>query len=100
MRLGWEPPQFDLPLPVGGTYEAALVNSTPWPAGLVIDLHFTGAGAPITWTATIDGDTASWARTVAQVAAVVDAGNLAVSIRRTPSGGEPSIWYRGVARAV
>lgn len=100
MDLGWDPPQFGLPLTVGGTYTAALVSSVDWPAGLVIDLYFTGTGDPVTWAADITGDRAAWAKTVAEVDAITDSLLRSVALRGTPDGGEPAIWYRGSVRVV
>lgn len=100
MELGWDPPSFGLPLAAGGTYSAALESSTAWPADLTIDLHFEGSGSPITWEAEISGSTAAWSKTVAQVAAIINSNLRQVSIRGTPDGGEPSIWYRGSVRVV
>lgn len=100
MELGWDPPSFGLPLAAGGTYACALQSSTAWPAGLVIDLYFEGTGSPVTWQATIDGTQALWTKTVAQVASILNSELRTVSIRGTPSGGEPAIWYRGTVRVV
>ena len=99
MELGWDPPQGALLLPVGGTFSCTLRASADWPAG-TIDLYFTGGGTPIVWTATITGPDATWNKTVAQVAAVLDGDYGAVALRGTPSGGEPAIWYRLAVRPV
>lgn len=101
MELGYRPPPLPVLLPVGGTYAARIRNLTgPWAAGLTIDLYFEGNGAPVTWSATIAGDLASWSKTVSQVTAILSADLRTVSLRGTPSGGEPVIWRRGTVEAV
>lgn len=100
MELGWDPPSGSLLLPVGGPFSAALESSTDWPAGMAIDLHFTGDETPITWQATIVGTRASWDQTIAEVAAVLGSENRSVALRGTPSGGEPAPWYRLLVRPV
>lgn len=101
MDLGWDPPQGAILLPADGPFAAALESSTAWPAGMVIDLYFYGAApAAITWQATIDGTRASWAKTIANVAAVLSSGHRSCALRGTPSGGEPAPWYRLAVRVV
>lgn len=96
VSMGWRPPPITINVSNGGTFAAALVRKTAnWDAGDTIDLQFTGSGAPITWVATIAGDRAEWSKTVAQVAALISADNRSASLRHTPSGGEPTILYRG-----
>jgi hypothetical protein len=98
--LGYDPPQGTLLLPVGGPFSAALESSVAWPAGMVIDLYFEGEGSPVTWTATILGTRASWAKTIAEVAVILSSQRRTVALRGTPSGGEPSPWYRLTVRPV
>jgi hypothetical protein len=99
VELGWDPPRGGLLLPVGGTFTVTLRAPADWPPG-TIDLHFTGDGTPITWEAAIDGPTAVWEQTVAEVTEVLDSGYGAVALRATPTDGEPAIWYRLAVRPV
>lgn len=96
--LGREPPPLIVVLSVGGPFSAALVSSVNWPAGVAIDLRFTGPGSPVLWVATIVTNRASWNKTIAQVNAVL--AYTSVDLRYTESGGEAQIWSRGSVRLV
>jgi hypothetical protein len=98
--LGYDPPQGALLLPVGGPFSAALESSVPWPAGMVIDLYFTGEGSPVTWAASISGTRAAWDKSIAQVAEILGSNRRTVALRGTPASGEPAPWYRLTVRPV
>lgn len=98
MDFGEPLPQGSLWLPIGGPFRVSLEASTPWPDGMVVDILIEGEGSPITWTASIDGTLATWAQTIAEVAAVVESNRRTATVRRTPDGGEPIPWYRLTAR--
>lgn len=100
MELGFRPPPLTVLLPVGGKFDARTVASEPWPEDFTIDLYFEGDGAPVTWAATIDGATAEWSKTVANVASILSSDLRTVSLRGTADGGEPVIWRRGTVEAV
>jgi hypothetical protein len=101
--MGWDPPPITVNLTEGGVFSAAAINKRgSWDEGDAIELYFYGAGGPITWPATLNGDRtrAEWSRSVAQVAAVIASNARSVVLRRVPDGGEPIIWRRGTARVV
>lgn len=96
-RMGWDPPPINVYVNAGGVFNARGTFSTALGVGDTVDLYFTGDDTPITWTATLDGDrlTATWTKTVANVAALIATLNRSVALRYTPASGEPTIWRRG-----
>lgn len=103
VTLGWEPPEFAIPLPRIGHYLFGLRAPDPWPEGVAIELRFYQTSGPadddepLVWTAQLNGDLAQWHATPEQVAAVRDAQARHVWLVYTNTEGVPLEWMRGMA---
>lgn len=101
ITLGAQPEQITVLIPRTGRFATALVNDEgDWPAGDTIELRFDGdGGAPITWSATINGPEARWDRTAADCAAVL-ALHRATAVLIYNAAGVEVLWGRGKTTGV
>lgn len=96
INLGYVPQALTVTLVRGSAFVSSLLAATPWPPSTVITLVL---GA-VTWTATINGASATWDRPPADVAAVLDAGTRTAVLTYTSSGGEAVTWAKGPVNAL
>lgn len=104
INLGFIPIDISVTLAYGGEFLSSLVSPTPWDVGVIIELHFCiGNDSAIdiaVWTASIDGATASWDMSTADVATVTDSAARTARLVYTDGSGDVIVWGTGQVNVV
>lgn len=69
-------------------------DATPWPVGSTLTLQINTGGAPVSWAATYDGDTARWSVDKAEVLAAINARPTAAKLWYVENGAD-LLWGQG-----
>lgn len=101
MPIGWRPIQDNIDLSNGDFIVERTHPGGPLPPGTTAEIVWAISPTPITWTATVEGDTVSWLEQQTAVA-LIPAGTPFVMWIHYPnsetSGTDDYEWVRGVAR--